>query len=184
MTHRLFLLSLLGTFLASGLNSHSRGEDRSKTVAKVDGFRLTDPRTGAMVSLGDFKDRKAIVAVFVGTECPVNNAFMPVLTELHKEYGPKGIAFVAINANRQDTPERVAAHAKKHDLPFPVLKDLDNKVADLFGAKRTPEVFLLDASGKVLYQGRIDDQFGTRAPPSRRGAIWPVPSTRSCPARP
>src|SRR5262249_32120319 len=56
-------------------------------------------------------------------------------------------------------------------LPFPVLKDADQKVADLFGAKRTPEAFVVDATGAVRYRGRIDDQFGIgfqRAKPGRR----------------
>ena len=45
-------------------------------------------------------------------------------------------------------------------MPFPVLKDFDQSVADAFGAKRTPEVFLLDAGRVIRYHGRIDDQYG------------------------
>jgi len=77
---------------------------------------------------------------------------------------------VAINANHQDAAEKVAKHAKEHKLPFPVLKDADNKVADQFGAKRTPTAFVLDAERAVRYEGRIDDQFGVgfkRAAPTR-----------------
>jgi peroxiredoxin/mono/diheme cytochrome c family protein len=150
------LLLLAGALaLAAGADKPKPADDRPTAD-----FRLTDPRTKGVVSLADFKDKKAVVAVFLGTECPINNSFVPVLAQLHKEYEPKGVAFVAINSNRQDTPERVAAHARKYDIPFPVLKDLDDKAADRFGAKRTPEAFVLDPSGKVLYQGRIDDQFG------------------------
>ena len=127
---------------------------------KVAAFSLKDPRDQKTVALADLKDKKAIVVVFLGTECPVSNAFLPVLAKLHEEYSPKGVAFVGVNANRQDTLERVAEHAKKNEMPFPVVKDVGNKVADDFGAKRTPEAFVLDASGNVLYRGRIDDQFG------------------------
>ena len=74
------------------------------------------------MSLADLKG-KAVVVAFVGTECPISNAYMPRLVELHKEFADKGVTFVAVNANVQDTAERVAAHAKKHNLPFPVLKD-------------------------------------------------------------
>ena len=106
------------------------------------------------------KEKKAIVVVFLGTECPVNNAFLPVLADLHRVYGPKGVAFLGINSNRQDTPDRVAVHARKAEVPFPVLKDSNNVVADNFGAARTPEAFILSPDGTVQYQGRIDDQFG------------------------
>jgi peroxiredoxin/mono/diheme cytochrome c family protein len=138
-------------------------ESRADTTSvgrTIGGFRLKDPRDQAIVSLADLKDRKAIVVVFLGVECPVSNLFLPVLADLHKDYQSKGVAFVGINSNSQDGLERVAAHGRQHAIPFPILKDVGNKVADQFGARRTPEVFLLDGSGKVLYQGRIDDQFG------------------------
>jgi peroxiredoxin len=142
---------------------------------KVAAFSLKDPRDQKTVALADLKEKKAIVVVFVGTECPVSNAFLPVLAKLHEDYASKGVAFVAVNANRQDTPERVAEHAKKNEIPFPVVKDIANKVADDFGAKRTPEAFVIDAEGKVLYQGRIDDQFGVgyqrAGKPTRRDLV-------------
>ena len=109
--------------------------------------------------------------MFVGTECPISNAFMPRLAELSKEYTPKGVQLLAINANRQDSPARVADHAKENRLPFPVLKDAGNRIADLFGAQRTPEAFLLDSKRVIRYHGRIDDQFGIgfkRSAPTRR----------------
>ncbi len=111
-------------------------------------------------SLADAKDKKAIVLVFLGTECTISNAYLPRLAELHKTYADKGVAFVAINANNQDTVAKITGHAKEYKLPFPVLKDSANVVADKFGAQRTPEIFVLDAKGKVLYQGHVDDQFG------------------------
>ncbi len=128
--------------------------------AKIADFTLTDVVADRPVSLGDFKAKKAIVVVFIGTECPINNAYMPRLAEMAKAYADKGVAFLAINSNCNDTPPRIAGHAKKFGLPFPVLRDPANVVADQFGAKRTPEAFLLASDGRVLYQGRIDDQYG------------------------
>lgn len=126
---------------------------------KIEPFALKDT-SGKSWSLDDVKDRKAVVVVFLGTECPVNNLYLPRLAELHKEYADKGVQFVAINSNSQDTVQRVAAHAKQNTIPFPVLKDDGSKVADLFAAQRTPEAFLLDGERKVAYRGRIDDQYG------------------------
>jgi peroxiredoxin len=133
-------------------------------------FTLRDT-AGKPWALADARDAKAVVVVFVGTQCPINNAFMPRLAELQRAYAPKGVAFVAINANVQDTPDRIREHTKKHALPFPVLRDEAAGVADQFGAQRTPEAFVLDATRKVCYQGRIDDQFGIgfqRPQPTRR----------------
>ncbi len=138
----------------------ARPTDKAPVGRIIDGFRLEDPRTAKVIALADLKDKKAIAVVFLGTECPINTAFLPVLIDLHKAYHEKGVQFLGINANRQDSPARVAEHARKNGVPFPVVKDPGNKIADKFGARRTPEAFVLAPGGKVVYQGRIDDQFG------------------------
>src|SRR5262245_5668169 len=111
-------------------------------------------------SLHRFKDKKAFVVIFLGTECPLANLYVPTLAELHKEYAAKGVQFLAINSNPQDRFVSVSAHAQERDVPFPVLKDFDQRVADAFGASRTPEAFVLDAKLVIRYHGRIDDQYG------------------------
>src|SRR5581483_3386282 len=127
--------------------------------------------TGKSATLSEFTNQKALVIVFVGTECPINNLYTTRLIELHKEFGPKGVQFLAINANVQDDLPRIKQHAQKHGLTFPVLRDEGNKLADLLGARRTPEAILLDTHLEIRYQGRIDDQFGIdyqRPAPTRR----------------
>ncbi len=154
-----FTLFLGGlAFLASVL--HSAAPEPKVGLSVVDSFTLKDPRDQKVVRLADLKDRKAVVVVFMGTECPISNQFLTELAELHKAYSGRGVQLLGINSNRQDTPGRVAEHARKHKIPFPVLKDPNNSVADQFGAKRTPEAFVLEPAGRVLYRGRIDDQFG------------------------
>jgi peroxiredoxin len=142
----------------------------SSVGKKIAGFTLKNTN-GKDVALADFAEKKAIVVIFVGTECPINNAYFPHLIELQREYEGKGVQFLAINANRQDSAARVAEHARKFAVNFPVLKDEKNVIADRFGAARTPEAFLLDADRVVRYQGRIDDQHGigfNRPKPTRR----------------
>ncbi len=161
----LAFLTLCGLLALLAAPVASSGE--KKPVA----FSLADARDGKTVALSDFADRKAVVVVFVGTECPVNNQYMPVLARMAKDFEPRGVQFLAVNSNAQDNPARVAEHAKKHDLPFPVLKDPAAAVADRFGAKRTPEAVVLDGKRTVVYRGRIDDQYGVgfgRPKPTRR----------------
>jgi peroxiredoxin len=111
-------------------------------------------------SLDGFKVKKALVVVFVGTECPVANLYVPTLIDLHKEYAPQGVQFLAINSNSQDSFTLVSAHTQERGVPFPVLKDFGHAAADAFGARRTPEAFVLDAGRVIRYRGRIDDQYG------------------------
>ncbi len=134
--------------------------------------KVSPPEVGAVVpdftlkdihrrprSLAGFKDKKAVVVAFIDTECPVANLYVPTLIELDKAYGPKGVQFLAINSSSQDSFVSVSAHAQERGVTFPVLKDFDQSVADAFGAKRTTEVFLLDANRDIRYHGRIDDQY-------------------------
>ncbi len=132
--------------------------DNPPTKSVAD-FTLKDTR-GQAVSLATFKDKKAVVVVFIGTQCPINNLYQARLIELYKEFAPQEVAFLAINANWQDSPKAIAHHAKKYEIPFPVLRDEGNRVADLFAAGRTPEAFVLDGQRVIRYQGRIDDRFG------------------------
>lgn len=158
---QLSLMVAAGTLglLLAGLGLAEDGTPVAPVGKTIAPFRLPDG-TGKTWASGDGTDVKAQVVVFLGTECPINNAYLPRLAELHRTYSPRGVRFVGINANRQDSAQRVAEHARQHAVPFPVLKDEGNIVADRFEAEQTPEVFLLDAAHVVRYRGRIDDQFG------------------------
>jgi peroxiredoxin/mono/diheme cytochrome c family protein len=124
----------------------------------VGDFSLADYH-GKTFGLADFKDKPVLVVAFVGTECPLAKLYGPRLAELEKEYGVKGVGFVGIDPNAQDGVTQIAAFARLHGIAFPILKDLNNLATDRFGARRTPEVFVLDAKRVVRYRGRIDDQY-------------------------
>lgn len=133
---------------------------RCATVgSQIDDFRLQDFR-GRWVTLGEFKASKFVVVTFLGTECPLAKLYGARLSHLSEIYGPRGVSFLGINANRQDSITEIAAYARIHKIPFPILKDVGNRVADSMGAVRTPEVYVLDADRRVRYRGRIDDQYG------------------------
>ncbi|GIW79806.1 MAG: thiol-disulfide isomerase [Gemmatales bacterium] len=122
-------------------------------------FELKDYR-GKRYTLDSFKDYKILVVAFLGTECPLAKLYGSRLAKLADEFEKRGVGFVGINSNTQDSITEIAAHARRHGIKFPVLKDLGNRVADQLGAVRTPEVFVLDSERIVRYWGRIDDQYG------------------------
>ena len=160
---------LLSWAVAFGLSHTEKGPTPPAIGACVADFTVRDV-DGQRHSLHEYKDRKATVIVFVGTECPIANLYLPRLVELHKQYAAKGVQFLAINSNDQDSAVAVAAHARERKLPFIVAKDRDHKAANALGARRTPEAFLLDSGHVIRYRGRIDDQYGytyRRAAPTR-----------------
>ena len=110
------------------------------------------------VALKDLASKgKGVVVIFVSTQCPFSNAYNARMASLAKQSAAKGVAVVGINSNKNESASDVAEHAKKNGLAFPILKDGGNKVADAYGASHTPEAFLVDAKGTLVYHGRIDE---------------------------
>src|SRR5688572_16259588 len=106
------------------------------------------------------KENDAAIVIFVATKCPYSNAYNERYNDMiatFKKKAPKKVAFLAINSNMTEPMEEVKAHAAEKKFTFPVLKDDNYKVADLYSAEKTPEAFLVGKNGKVLYHGRIDD---------------------------
>jgi peroxiredoxin len=121
-------------------------------------FRLQDHR-GAWHTLDEARDRKVVVLVFLGTECPLAEVYAPKLAEVARKFEARGVGVFGVDSNSQDGPVAIGRFADRHVLPFAVLKDVSHDLADRLGAERTPEVFVLDDSRAVVYRGRIDDQY-------------------------
>ena len=73
-------------------------------------------------------DTRAAVVVFIGTHCPLAKLYGPRLAELETRYAKKGVAFFAIDSNRQDTLQHLSHYATKHGITFPILKDGDHNI--------------------------------------------------------
>lgn len=99
------------------------------------------------------------VVGFVAVKCPFSNAYNERYNKLVEALGmkPKKLIFLALNSNQTESFEEVKAHADSNKFKFPVLKDEGSRVADAYGAEKTPEVFLVSKEMKILYKGRIDD---------------------------
>ncbi|HXI04318.1 MAG TPA: thioredoxin family protein, partial [Candidatus Saccharimonadales bacterium] len=143
-------------FLAAGVAGAGEGSDASFMGKQAPSFTLTDAH-GAKHSLADLEGQKGTVIIWVSTQCPVSNAYNGRMAALAAAYTPKGFNFVGINSNKAEDPAMIASHAKEHGLDFPILKDEGNVVADEYGASVTPEAYVLDPHGVLLYHGRIDD---------------------------
>ena len=112
---------------------------------------------GARESVGNWNGAKATVVIFVSTHCPVSGAYNGRMIALEQTYGPRGVRIFGVDANKQETPDNIAAFVKEKGFNFPWLKDSGNAIADRFGARVTPEAYVIDSSGTLRYWGRIDD---------------------------
>lgn len=140
-----------------------------KIGSAVEDFTLPDTSNNDPVSLTTLvaeakKPVKVVAVMFIATECPVSNDYNGRMEALNKAYAAKGVAFIGVNSNNTETVKDIVAHKKMAKFTFPVLKDMDNKIADAWNAQVTPEVYLLavqkkgDATSFVLkYHGSVDD---------------------------
>src|SRR5882762_322491 len=83
------------------------------------------------------------------------------MQKLSEDYKARGINVIGINSNNIEPASAVKSHAAEKHFTFAVLKDDGNKIADRLGATRTPEAYVIDASGKLVYHGRIDNSQNT-----------------------
>jgi peroxiredoxin len=126
----------------------------------IDDFKLPDA-DGAEHSLKSLTGKNGAVIIFVATKCPVSNAYNDRMEKLAQDYKAKGINVIGINSNNTEPSSEVKSHAAEKHLTFTILKDDSNKIADRLGATRTPEAYVINASGKLVYHGRIDNSQNT-----------------------
>lgn len=125
-------------------------------------FELPDTVSGKSVSLASSRDAKALLVMFICNHCPFVIHVRSELARLGRDAQAKGVAVVAISSNDvsthpDDSPEMMAAEARKAGYTFPYLYDESQKVAKAYRAACTPDFFLFDASRRLAYRGQLDD---------------------------
>lgn len=117
---------------------------------------------GKTHSLGSFKDKPILVVAFWCNHCPYVQAWEDRTIATQKDYAPRGVQFVMINANEttnypEDDFPHMVERAKMKGYNFPYLRDESQEVAEAYGAVCTPDFFVFDADRRLRYRGKLDD---------------------------
>ncbi len=133
---------------------------------------------GRIYSLASFRDQHCVVVVFLANHCPYVGSWEDRLIALAREYGERGVAFVAISSSDAatfpaDSFDRMRERAEANRYPFPYLYDERQLAARACGATRTPEVFVFGQDRTLQYHGAIDSDFdeGPDTEPHLRNAL-------------
>src|SRR5260370_37666346 len=110
---------------------------------RIDDFTLRDYR-GQTHRLSDWSEKKLLVVVFLGVDCPLAKLYGPRLAEMARAYEDRGVTVLGIHANAHESSADLVRYAREHHIAFPLLRDSGNTVADRFGAPRTPDACILD----------------------------------------
>ncbi len=122
---------------------------------------------GKMVKLADFKKAKGFIVVFTCNHCPFSQAYEQRIINLHNKFAARGYPVIAINPNDakrepEDSYAKMQELAKAKKYPFVYLHDETQQIAKIYGATRTPHVFVLQktkAGNTLAYIGGIDDNY-------------------------
>jgi hypothetical protein len=118
-------------------------------------IELREP-SGAAVSFKPAEVPATMIA-FISAVCPISNEYNARYRALYERFHPSGVRFLFVYSNRNESDASVARHAARSRFPFPVYRDLANRLADALDAQVTPTTYVLDSAGRIVYSGAIDD---------------------------
>ena len=118
------------------------------------------------------KDAKAIVFIFIRTDCPLSNRYAPEVRRLHDRFAKSGVRFWLVYPDPDESGEIIRKHIKEYEYRLSALRDPQHKLVKITGAQVTPEAAVFLPSGRMVYRGRIDDRYVVL------GKARPVPTTR------
>lgn len=119
---------------------------------------------GKNYSLKSFSDKQALIIIFSCNHCPYVQAYEGRIKQIQEDYRDRGVTVVAINSNEdkgypEDSFENMKKRAIEQKFNFPYLRDEDQSVARAYDATHTPEIFLFDKNRKLVFHGKIDDNW-------------------------
>ena len=102
---------------------------------------------------------KVVALVFVSTECPISNKFAPELERLSKRFPTNDVSLVLVYPNASDTDEKIQQHRRDYRLTGQFMRDPKHILVKKGGATVTPEAAVFDEKRRLVYRGRINDQY-------------------------
>lgn len=148
-----FLISALTVSAASALGIGDPIPKSSVAMRNVDGRDLT---------LASLAGPKGTLVIFTCNHCPWAQAWEDRIVRIAVDARKSGVGAVAINSNDpaaypEDSYDQMKTRARTRRYGFPYVVDATSGVALAFGATHTPEAYLFDAAGKLVYHGAVDD---------------------------
>lgn len=133
-----------------------------KLGIKAPDFNLPDVVTGKKVSLSAFKDKKALLVMFICRHCPYVQHVKKELARLGRDYASRDVGIVAISSNDaksypDDRPSNLKEMAIEEGFTFPFCCDETQEAARAYQAACTPDFFLFDSKRRLIYRGQLDD---------------------------
>jgi len=132
--------------------------DKAQTAVDLSGTAI-DPLTDIT--------NKAVVLIFVSSECPISNRYAPEIRRLHERFSADGMKFWLVYPNADDSPPAIRQHTNDYKFACAPLRDPAHLLVKRAKATVTPEAAVFLSDGRLAYHGRIDNRnvsFGKERP--------------------
>jgi predicted neuraminidase len=127
--------------------------------------------SGEPLVMDNCAERPATAVVFLSARCDATERAIAEINRIHGKYRLQNLLFVGVCSNPAETGEELRTFSQRRGLIFPVYRDPDGEAARRLGARVTPEVFLLDREGKLVYRGGLNDEAARRALETAAGNV-------------
>ena len=107
----------------------------------------------------DAADVKAVVFIFISTDCPISNRYAPEIRRVEEGFTRSGFKFWLVYADPDASPDAIRKHVKDYNLPQQILRDPHHTLVRLAQARVTPEAAVFLAGSRLVYHGRIDNRY-------------------------
>jgi len=109
-------------------------------------------------SFSSTEGEKALVLLFIRSDCPISNRYAPELQQLYNVYSPRGIGFRLVYTEQGLTPAAMEKHREAYGYSIPGMLDPEHHQVNLAGVVTTPEAAVFIGK-RLVYRGRIDDRY-------------------------
>jgi peroxiredoxin len=164
MPHKLrniFITLLLALLLAGCGNAAESPQSAQPTTEtgimtgqRAPDFTLND-LNGKTFTLSQLRNKKPVLLIFWATWCPACRQAIPYFSELHAQYGSRGLEVIALNIASNDPLPRVQRFQEENKMPYRILYDEKTEVSRLYAVFGIPTSLLIDQDGIIQFRGTI-----------------------------
>ena len=124
------------------------------TGQRAPDFTLKD-LSGKTFTLSELRGKKPVLLTFWATWCPACRQTIPLLSDLYRQYGPRGLELISINIATNDPLPRVQNFQEVNKMPYRILYDEKTEVSRAYGVFGIPTSLLIDREGIIQYRGNV-----------------------------
>jgi predicted neuraminidase len=119
--------------------------------------------SGSAILMNNYQERPATGVVFLSGRCAITAEAMGDINRIHEKFRLRDGLFVGVCANPEETGDELRTFGQRRGIIFPLYRDARGEVARQFAARMTPDLFLLDRAGKLVFHGSLGSERSRKA---------------------